>query len=382
MSIHSAVPVAPPRRFGVGSRQVRRRPFDLAGWKHEQRLRAVVVLCALGMFFLFAPYVVVFFVPDQDLHLLRDLNKSPEAVRIVIFLVICKMVGLGTIFCAMPFFFRTLFDDPAPPAPPEDIVRSEPRKLARATRNLLAHGHASIAEVTQVDWPEVTLRWSHPGGCVRTPRLTSPAPDLAPPEPGERLHVLYDPLDPDDVVAPRLLDVCFTAPDVVEDLRPVDLPPAEPLREPTPLALTLQPTLRPVPRAFWPSVRRAVTRSLRTSPHGQGMVLQLDDCALHGPACSLRLDRPFYMGLSAWLARPGVVEVAVSLRERGADGASVTFRVEQAMENVARCVPVQRSDAPWVTPGQFAPLWGALRFYLAAQGDSLDGQLRIETHGR
>lgn len=369
----TTVPLETPRDFDVGSVEVRRQPFDLDGWRHDQRLTAVVGLFALAMFFLFAPYVVVFFVPDADLHLLRDLKKSPGAVNVVIFLVMCKMVGLGTIFSAMPFFFQSLFSDPARPAPPAEVVSQRPRSLSRQERDLLQHGHATVATVTQVRWPRIRVVWTDRGGTQRELTVKSHAPDaLDPPSVGEKLHVLYDPLHPDEGVVPRILDVAFEEPDEVEDQRPSAVSQRPAVREPKEISAQLQPTLRPVPRALWRSIKRAVIRS---RAQGIGAIALRND-VLEVPGGEIDLGRSFVVKVSAWLARPDTVELNITVRQDAAPGGpAVTFRVERPMTTVSAEVPLRRTDAPWMTTEEFDALWSSLRFYLALQGRSLDSQV-------
>ena len=378
MCMHDAptmVPLETPRSFGVGTVEIRKRRFDYKGWSHDQRLTAVVVLAALGMFFLFAPYLVVLFFPQGDLALLRDLNRSPEAVQIVIFMVVCKMVGLGIIFSAMPFFFRSLFSGEPRPAPPADIRIARERALTRIERALLEHGHATVAQVTRVQWPDIDLAWRDHTGSPRSASARSHAPDsIAQPAVGERVHLLYDPLAPEDVVVPRILDVVFDPEHLVADRRPPTVPAAAPPEEHRGgLTLGLQPTLHRVPRAFWRSIRQAVRRA--RCPGLGPMSLEGDELRIGD--VRVCLDRPFSVSLSAWANGDDTVELTIAVRQRHVVPAApaLLFRVEQAMAHVAATVPTGRSDAPWVTTEAFAPLWAALRFYLAAHGETVDAQL-------
>jgi hypothetical protein len=230
---------------------------------------------------------------------------------------------------------------------------------------VLCDGEATIGAVTGVQWPKVTVAWQDRNGVERSTQVCGHRDGADAPEIGERVHILYDPLDPDTSVVPRILDLRFETPGAADDLRPVRPRCATPPSTPAILraAAHLQHTLHPLRASLWRSLRRWVSR-----PRGQIGRLFIDGHILHAPrSTGVPLDHPFSVGTSAWITHAGQVELTLSVRAAHADPdePSVAFRVMLAMDEVARHVPLAATDAPWVTRDDFGPIWELLTFHHA-----------------
>jgi hypothetical protein len=89
----------------------------------------------------------------------------------------------------------------------------------------------------------------------------------------------------------------------------------------------------------------------------------------------LRLDAPFNLQLTVWLAPEGRAELNLSLRQ---GTACIRLRTELPQRAIHRSVPTQQSDAPWLAAEDFAALWPVLRFHAAATGRDPGQLLALE----
>jgi hypothetical protein len=366
-----SAPLPRPRRFQAGTRELRRRRLHLAAWRQALGQKSLYLLLILVFFLMFTPYSVVLFLDEGDRWLTRDLARNPEAVRVILYLIICKLVGFGVLFVSLPAVGNWFLDEEAAPPRPPDKVVARAWPLTASQRLLLAEGALVRGVVEAVRWPQVTVSYEDAQGSRHEARLRAhESPSIQAPEPGEVMSLLYDPSRPGEVVAPSLLEVTFLEGAPLEDRRAEALPAAPAPEAPSgEVACALLASLRPVRSPWWPrgrQERRAQAGALRLSAQGELWVQE----GRQAPR-SLRLDEPFVLHLGAWLLPEGRAELHVWVRRKDAPPreAPIQLRAELPQASLSRSLPILQSNAPLVPPEDFARLWVALRHYAAAWGD-------------
>ncbi|MBH25362.1 MAG: hypothetical protein CMH57_13105 [Myxococcales bacterium] len=199
--------------------------------------------------------------------------------------------------------------------------------------------------------------------------------------PGAEVPILFSPSDPSSSVLPAARDVRFVAPAPVEDNRPERLATqaAPPPSEGWSGALPLVSSLDPAPLSV---LERLMGASDGVVPMG---ALALDGARLseRGPGAgatvaSVDLEEPFVASITVWPLALGQVEVAVSLRNRGAPATepSITVKSRLAQEQVSGHLPVQQEAGAWLKPADFERLWGHLCYHASLHGDDLRRDLQ------
>ncbi len=391
--MHVAAATPRPRRFQPGSREIIRKRFHWEGLKHQLTFPAIFGLLILSLILMFSPYIVVFFIEGDERAIIQEVANNPSAMGALLFLIVCKMTGLGLIFSCLPLISKWSILDADGPAPPPPHVVQKKRLLTPTQKTLLTNGQVLLGEVTAINWPRVQIHYIDTAGHHHTQTLRAHrTQNMERPRLGDALILLHDPISPSRVVAPSLLDITFEPGQLAPDKR-APLPTSRRIHHecilPTPKTLTLFSTLHPLDQPWWNKIQT------RRHPHtevghigelilGPGAALQLHNP--NHPPILLRLDRPFVVDISVWLTSEQTAELNLTLRPQGAPpGAStIQLRTELPQQNLSPALPLKQEQHPYLDPHQFALLWDMICFHANLHGLELQGLLEptVETTDR
>ncbi|MEL6178533.1 MAG: DUF3592 domain-containing protein, partial [Myxococcota bacterium] len=205
-------------------------------------------------------------------------------------------------------------------------------------------------------------------------------------KPGREVPLLLDPSNPSRSVLPAATNVRFIAPAIAEDTRPERLRSRE---APNPSEaswsgeLTLVSSLNQarvgVLKRIWGASRGVVRLGGLHVSEGTRLV---EHNALGQEVAGVELEDPFAVSVVVWPLAYGLVEVSVSVRNRGAPATtrSVSLKTQLPQERVSGQISVQQETGAWLAPADFDRLWSLLQVHASLQGHDLS--LQIHTHAQ
>ncbi len=391
---HVSITHRTPRRFHTMARpvqsKIKRVRLDREQLKIFLSGKAIFVLMFFALVLMFSPYVLVGFMTPEERDSIAELHRNPEAMRMLYLLIMCKMVGLGSLFTCMPLVKHWFFDRKRESAimslePAPEKMKSP--SLSVAQRVVLTHGAVAHGRVVEVKWPNVTVRYQGPWGERHTRKLRASRGVKEEPRVGDELPLLIDPQAPAEVVAPSLLEVIFEDLGEILDVRPEPRELAHRLEGPEPEGperLELRSTLHPIKPPMLLSFRRRLSgRRQLTARVGS---LQLDGCVLvqrmepHGKQTRVALDEPFVVSLAVWLLDEERAELKVSIRARGdrTSKEAIRWRTELSQRQLSRALPLKQAEGlPYLEAQDFEAIWPILKFHASAHGDDLSKALDL-----
>ena len=377
-----------PRQFKVAAPA----PEDEGAPTFADRLRQVLgrnaffFLLTFALLMMFSPYLIMAFLDLDERQLVRNLGNNPEAMRMLIFIIVCKMVGLGTIFTCLPLVKEWFMEDMGGPHP-KSAKRTRSPSLTHRQRQLLTHGWVSRGTVESMRWPKVKVSYLDPAGRRHARWISAHGHISDRPAEGEEIFLLLDPQRPEDATAPRLLDVTFEPQREVHDVRPESFSErrtAAPIPSDTgAFRVGLRSTLSPIPRGRISSLgSRLRGRSVLSCEVGalclDGPTHTLTQRMLDGSEPRfLRLDRRFGVDASVWLKTAQTAEVTLTLKGQDHSGQALRLRAVLPQHRISAELSLKQSNAPFVDSDDFEALWELLSFHAASNGDDLSGLVRL-----